>query len=154
MEEMPPSCSCPPNVEGGAATLVVTPAGETILIDTGNPGRRDPDRIVRVVTQVAKLRQIDHLIITHYHRDHYGGATTLSTMLPIKTVYDNGKFEGMPDNPGEAYFKFKSGKRVVINPGDALALRQSKTGKSKVRFVCLGARKQFVEPEKPPTLKK
>src|SRR3954470_10275181 len=78
------------DVEGGAATLIVTPAGETVLIDTGNPGRRDPDRIVKAVTEVAGLRQIDHLIVTHYHGDHFGGALTLVEQLPVLNLYDNG----------------------------------------------------------------
>lgn len=133
------------DVEGGAATLVVTPAGETVLIDTGNPGPRDPDRITQVVTKAAGRQQIDHLIITHYHRDHYGGAETLSTMLPIKNVYDNGVFEGMPDNPGKAYFEFKSERRTVVQPGAVLPLQQAK-GAPALRFACLGARQTFVQP--------
>src|SRR4051812_32243721 len=78
------------DVEGGAATLLVTPAGEALLIDTGNPGRRDPDRIVKAVTEVAGLRQIDYLIVTHYHGDHFGGALTLVEQLPVLNLYDNG----------------------------------------------------------------
>jgi competence protein ComEC len=133
------------DVEGGAATLIVTPQGESVLIDTGNPGRRDPDRIVQAATKEAGLRQIDHLIITHYHRDHFGGADTLATMLPIKTVYDNGVFEGMPDNPGKAYFEFKCDKRVVIKPGDKIPL-QSLKGDTPLplSLTCLGARQTFI----------
>lgn len=132
------------DVEGGAATLVVTPAGESVLIDTGNPGLRDPNRILDVVTREAQLRRIDHLIITHYHRDHYGGAEALSRSIPIGTVWDNGKFEGMPDDPGEAYFTFPAEKRQVIQPGDRLPLK----GKRKVplSFQCLACRKQFIKP--------
>src|SRR5689334_19257535 len=66
------------DVEGGAATLIVSPTGETLLVDTGNPGQRDPGRIVEVLTKVAGLRQIDHLVVTHYHGDHFGGAATLA----------------------------------------------------------------------------
>ena len=135
------------DVEGGAATLIVTPAGESILIDTGNPGRRDPDRIVQVATKQAGLRQIDHLLITHYHRDHYGGASTLATMLPIVHVYDNGKFDGMPDNPGKAYFAFKCKERHVINPGDSLNLRKREDAKNHPHILCLAARKQFIKPD-------
>lgn len=62
------------DTEGGAATLIVTPAGESVLIDTGNPGERDADRIYRVAHTVAGLKQIDHLVTTHWHIDHYGGA--------------------------------------------------------------------------------
>ncbi len=61
------------DTEGGAATLIVTPAGESILIDTGNPGVRDSDRIAKVATKEAGLKRIDHLITTHYHIDHFGG---------------------------------------------------------------------------------
>jgi competence protein ComEC len=131
------------DVEGGAATLIVTPDGESVLIDTGNPGFRDSDRIVRTATQVAGLRRIDHLIITHYHRDHFGGAASLSTLLPIGTVYDNGTFEGMPDDPGREYFEFACDKRAVIQPGDQLPLKQ-RSGGPRLALRCLGTRQQFV----------
>jgi beta-lactamase superfamily II metal-dependent hydrolase len=129
------------DVEGGAATLIVTPQGESVLIDTGNPGIRDPDRIVQVATRVAKIRSIDHLIVTHYHRDHYGGAATLATLLPIGTVHDNGRFKDMPDDPGKAYFTFKCKDRKVIRPGDVVPLKQSAT---KLQLQCLVAQKKFV----------
>jgi glyoxylase-like metal-dependent hydrolase (beta-lactamase superfamily II) len=89
------------DVEGGAATLLVTPAGETLLIDSGNPGRRDPDRIVQVVGKIAGKSRVDHLVTTHYHGDHYGGAVELSALLPIGTVYDNGVWDEMPEQPVE-----------------------------------------------------
>src|SRR6202795_299879 len=65
------------DTEGGAATLIVTPAGESVLIDCGNPGTRDAERIHKVATQQAGLKAIDHLIITHWHTDHYGGVAHL-----------------------------------------------------------------------------
>src|SRR4051794_21839430 len=70
------------DVEGGAATLMVTPGGETVLVDTGSPGRRDPERIFKAITAAGK-RRVDHLVITHYHSDHFGGAAELSELLPI-----------------------------------------------------------------------
>lgn len=133
------------DVEGGASTLMVTPAGESILIDTGNPGRRDPNRIVHVATQVAKVRKIDHLITTHYHGDHFGGASLLATLMPIGTVYDNGRFADMPNDPGKEYFTFPCEARVVINPGDELTLKQT-PGSPRVSIRCLGTRQTFVEP--------
>src|ERR1051326_7682774 len=62
------------DVEGGNATLFVTPAGESVLIDTGNLNGavRDVGRIMDAVHD-AGLTQIDHLILTHYHADHFGG---------------------------------------------------------------------------------
>lgn len=135
------------DVEGGAATLLVTPAGETVLIDTGNPGRRDPDRIVKAVTEVAGMKQIDHLIITHYHRDHFGGALTLVEQLPVRNLYDNGQFDGMPDNPGKAYFDLKVGQRHVVKPGMTLPLKQLEAaGAPKLQFTFLGGQKQFIDP--------
>jgi competence protein ComEC len=135
------------DVEGGAATLLVTPAGETVLIDTGNPGRRDADRIVKAVTEVAGMRQIDHLVITHYHRDHYGGALTLVTQLPVRNLYDNGQFEGMPDNPGKEYFELKVERRHVVRPGMTLPLMQpDNPAAPKLTFTFLGGQKQFIDP--------
>lgn len=130
------------DVEGGAATLLVTPAGETILIDAGNPGRRDADRIVQALA-AAGMRQIDHLVTTHYHGDHFGGSIALSALVPIKTVYDNGKFEGMPDQPDPAYWDLKCERRVVLNPGDKLPVKQAADAPA-LSVNCLGARQKFV----------
>ena len=85
------------DVEGGAATLVVTPAGESLLVDTGNPGTRDAGRIHHVATKVAGLKKIDHLITTHFHGDHYGGAAMLANLMPIGVVNDNGIPAKSPD---------------------------------------------------------
>jgi competence protein ComEC len=135
------------DVDGGAATLIVTPSGESVLIDSGNPGRHDADRIVKVATESAGLRRIDNLITTHYHSDHFGGAATLAELLPIKNLYDNGKFEGMPDDPGKAYFELRCEKRHVISRGDAIPLTTlEKNGSPELSLKCLGTRKQFVEP--------
>ena len=136
------------DVEGGAATLMITPAGESVLIDTGNPGHRDPDRITRVLGRVAGLRQLDHLIITHYHGDHYGGAATLAKMVPIKNVYDNGLFDDMPEAPPEkSYFEFPCDKRNVIHPGDRLPLKQLEApNATPLSLTCIGTRKEFIEP--------
>src|SRR5688500_17194168 len=78
------------DTEGGAATLIVTPTGESLLIDCGNPGARDAERIHKVATEQAGLKAIDHLVITHWHADHYGGVDRLSKLLPIGKYYDHG----------------------------------------------------------------
>ncbi|MBI3838519.1 MAG: MBL fold metallo-hydrolase [Planctomycetia bacterium] len=135
------------DVEGGAATLIVTPMGESVLIDTGNPGHRDPDRIVQTAAREAGLRQLDHVIITHYHSDHFGGAATLATMLPIKHLHDNGIFEGIVDRPDKSYLECKAGKRSVISPGDFIALEPLAGENSpRLRLQCLGTRQRYIAP--------
>src|SRR2546425_12225200 len=75
------------DVEGGQSTLLVTPAGETLLIDTGYPGRdgRDPDRIMAAMRD-ANVPRIDYLLITHMHEDHNGGAAKLSRRHPVRPL--------------------------------------------------------------------
>src|SRR3954466_12942698 len=65
------------DTEGGKATLFVSPLGETVLVDTGNPVDRDLNRILQVLG-AAGVKKIDYLISTHYHRDHIGGLTALA----------------------------------------------------------------------------
>jgi competence protein ComEC len=128
------------DVEGGAATLIVTPTGESVLIDAGNPGGRDPQRIHKVATEVAGLKQIDHLVVTHLHRDHYGGVAELAGLMPIKSLYENG-IETAPESEKKneaipAFRDAKVGKRVVVKPGDKLPV-------AGVTLTVRGARKQF-----------
>src|SRR3954466_15504074 len=80
------------DVEGGGATLIVTPAGQSLLIDTGNPtpDDRDAKRIYEVATKQAGLKRIDYLLITHFHGDHVGGAPALSKLMPIDKFLDHG----------------------------------------------------------------
>src|SRR5688500_10930609 len=67
------------DVEGGASTLLVSPTGESILIDSGYPGNknRDLDRILHVVKNVARLEHLDHAVVSHWHLDHYGNHAAL-----------------------------------------------------------------------------
>lgn len=117
--------------QGGGSTLVITPGGESILIDAGNPGGRDSGRIHAVAAQVAGLRQIDHLIVTHLHTDHFGGAPELAGLMPIGRVYDNGVPDRDPDGNNDAswplriraYREMKVGERIRAKPGERRSLR-------------------------------
>ncbi len=79
------------DVEGGQATLIVSPSGQSLLVDTGWRGYdgRDADRIVRAA-KAAKIKQLDYVLITHYHRDHVGGLPQLADRMKIGTLLDHG----------------------------------------------------------------
>ena len=117
--------------QGGGSTLIVTPGGESVLIDTGNPGGRDSGRILTVAREVAGLEQIDHLIVTHLHTDHFGGAPEVARAMPVRRLYDNGIPERDPDGGNDAswplrikaYREMAVGERLVVKPGDRRALR-------------------------------
>src|SRR5262245_26494749 len=79
------------DVEGGASTLFISPTGESLLFDTGYPGNGDRDaKRIYAAAQKAGLRQIDHVVISHWHADHVGGVAALSKMIPIAKFYDHG----------------------------------------------------------------
>jgi beta-lactamase superfamily II metal-dependent hydrolase len=77
------------DTEGGKAALFVAPSGETVLVDSGNPGGRDTDRIMAAISD-AGVTRIDYLITTHYHVDHVGGMEALASKIPIKHFLDHG----------------------------------------------------------------
>src|SRR5438309_8306802 len=77
------------DVEGGQATLFVSPSGESLLVDAGNPGDRDADRIAASAKE-AGVTQIDYLVITHYDGDHVGGVKDVSDRMPIRNFVDHG----------------------------------------------------------------
>ena len=80
------------DVMGGAATLIVTPERESILIDSGWPGfdDRDPKRIIHVLKDLAGCDHLDHLVTTHWHTDHFGGVAGLAKRVEIEHFWDRG----------------------------------------------------------------
>ena len=77
------------DTEGGQSTLFVAPTGESLLVDTGNAGARDLDRIVAALA-AAGVKQIDHMWTTHYHGDHVGAMDEFAKRVPMKHFYDHG----------------------------------------------------------------
>jgi beta-lactamase superfamily II metal-dependent hydrolase len=141
------------DTEGGAATLIVTPARESVLIDCGNPGARDATRIHHAATKLAGLEAIDHLIITHWHLDHYGSIARLSQMMPVHRYYDRGIPESLAEDPKnfplliQAYRTASEGKSTTLKPGDRIALKQA-AGAPAVNLLCLCGGGKVV-PDKP-----
>src|SRR5438067_13861147 len=113
------------DVEGGQATLVVSPSGESLLIDAGWPGYegRDADRILAAANQ-AGLKQIDYVLITHYHRDHVGGVPQLVDGIRVGTFLDHGpnlEDSEVTRTDYAAYEKAIAGHaHVVVKPGSTL----------------------------------
>ncbi len=113
------------DVEGGQATLIVSPSGQSLLIDTGWPGDRDATRIVEAA-KAAGIKQLDYVLITHYHRDHVGGVPSLAKHIKIGTFVDHGTNQEDANDPREdfaAYEKAASqARRLTVKPGDGLPI--------------------------------
>src|SRR3954453_10653508 len=80
------------DVEGGQATLFVTPSGQSMLIDTGFPGNEDRDvkRVLETMKR-AGVSSLDYVLVTHYHTDHVGNVSALAAKVPIGTFVDHGE---------------------------------------------------------------
>ena len=123
------------DVEGGAATLIVTPQQESVLIDTGweRADGRDALRI-QDGARHAGVRRINHLITTHWHLDHYGGVGRLVKLMPIDHFYDHGIPERSLDDPANfprliaAYRAAGGDHSQTLKPGDEIPLRQDSSG--------------------------
>ena len=116
------------DVEGGQATLMVAPSGESLLVDTGWRGfnGRDTDRIMAAAKK-GHVKKITYCLITHYHRDHVGGAPQLVNRIPVETFLDHGP--NMEDSKvtREDYADYQrilpKSRHVVVKPGDTIPLK-------------------------------
>src|ERR1700750_1571586 len=78
------------DVEGGQSTLIVTPSRESLLVDTGWAAESRDARRIAAAAKDAGIKQIDYLLLTHFHPDHDGGVVELSRLIPIKHYIDHG----------------------------------------------------------------
>jgi len=117
------------DVEGGNATLFVSPSHESLLIDTGNAGAaaaRDAGRIMNAIKD-AGLQQIDHLIITHWHGDHFGGLAELASRIPIREFIDHGP-NTQPGELADTFLQktypqlYANAKHTVAKAGDKISM--------------------------------
>jgi competence protein ComEC len=116
------------DVEGGQATLIVSPSGQSLLVDTGWPdyNGRDADRIL-AAAKLAGVKQIDYLLVTHYHTDHVGGVPQLAERIPILNFIDHGPSVETgkdADDLFHAYERMRAkGKHILAKPGEKIPMR-------------------------------
>jgi beta-lactamase superfamily II metal-dependent hydrolase len=138
------------DVEGGGATLIVTPAGESVLIDAGEDLARDATRIFELASKHVGLKQIDHVVATHWHADHYGGVSRLHRLIPIAHFYDHGNApSSLPDDPSvprimPLYQKATGGHAKMLNAGDTLPLKFA-AGMPPVLLECLASNRKVAK---------
>jgi competence protein ComEC len=115
------------DVEGGNAVLFVSPSGASLLFDAGNPGARDAEQIAAAAKE-AGVKQIDYLVISHWHADHFGGVPELSTRLPIRNFVDHGPpIIETTENARAAYQAYATirdtGHYKPAKPGDKIPIK-------------------------------
>jgi hypothetical protein len=138
------------DMAGGGSTLIVTPLGESILIDTGSrePMHRDVDRILRACED-AGLKQIDYLVTTHFHLDHFGGILELSKRIPVRHFIDKGA--PPPEHEQDTdwfrelhplYMQATQGQAQTLSVSGDIPLKNNPTGKiPPIRLHCVAAEK-------------
>lgn len=115
------------DVEGGQSTLLVTPSGASLLVDTGwpTPNERDTDRIVAAL-RAAGVDTIDYLVITHFHDDHVGGMEALVRRVPVRTVVthgpntETGRMATIVDPIFRNAMALSGAREIVARPGDVI----------------------------------
>lgn len=116
------------DVEGGQATVIVGPSGQSMVVDTGwlGYGGRDAERIGEIA-KAAKLKKIDYALITHYHLDHVGGAFALSERIPVGMFIDHGpnnETGKQADELNAMYAKaLEHSQHRVVKPGDTIPMK-------------------------------
>jgi beta-lactamase superfamily II metal-dependent hydrolase len=117
------------DVEGGQATLFVSPSGESMLVDTGWGGfdKRDANRIA-AAAKSAGVKKIDYLVITHFHADHVGGVLQLAEKMPIVNYVDHGASVEADQQQGKVLFNMYTsyrdkGNHIQVKPGDTVPIK-------------------------------
>ncbi len=116
------------DVEGGQSTLFVPSHGQSLLIDTGwgYNAFRDANRIVAVMKK-AKIKNIDYVLITHYHSDHVGGVPQLVQKVKVDTFIDHGPNREASKTSTTLYSEYQKAiadaQHIVAKPGDHLPIK-------------------------------
>jgi competence protein ComEC len=112
------------DVEGGQATLIVGPSGQSLLVDTGYAGFGGRDAVrIGLAAKQAGVKHIDYLLITHFHDDHVGGVRNLLERMPVTEFLDKGPSVETNGYPEEYFTAFAKGIHKVVVPGDKIPVK-------------------------------
>jgi beta-lactamase superfamily II metal-dependent hydrolase len=116
------------DVEGGQATLFVTPSGQSLLVDTGwaYNAYRDANRIA-AAAKMAKIKKIDYVVITHYHADHVGGVPQLVAKIPVGTFVDHGPDRETSKASESLFSEYQAAiagkEHILAKPGEKIPIK-------------------------------
>ena len=138
------------DTEGGAATLIVTPRGESILFDSGNRTEddRDANRILKAAKD-AKIRRLDHYVTSHWHRDHFGAIGAVAEKLKIRNFWDRGVPESIPEDKTNfptlisIYNEISKGESKTLAPGDVIPLKPIRGGPP-LEILCVSSDRKVI----------
>jgi competence protein ComEC len=113
------------DTEGGKSLLLVSPSGQSMLVDTGFPGfnDRDANRIAEAVKD-AGLTKVDVLVTTHYDSDHVGNVAQTVAKVPVDLFVDYGAQSehgfGFDRDVAAYNAVWAKAKHLVVKPGDRI----------------------------------
>lgn len=112
------------DVGQGDATLVSFPSGGTVLIDAGgawNASDRPGRDVVLPALALHASAQVDLLVITHPHPDHYDGVLDLLDKVVIREVWTSGQaLHEQPDGPYVALINELKRRGAIVRRPDTL----------------------------------
>ncbi len=113
------------DTEGGQSTLIASPSGQAMLIDTGYTGfgGRDANRIAEAA-KLAHVKKINVLFLTHHHQDHAGGVKNLVEVMKVESFYDHGGDVEKNNKYSDEYTKaMGDSPHTVYKPGDKIPIK-------------------------------
>ena len=120
------------DVGQGDAALVDLPQGALMIVDGGgfvgspvDPG----ERVLLPVLRSRRRAQIDVMVLSHPHPDHYGGLLAVARALPVKELWDTG--QGRSHGPHSKYAQLLQAVRLrggIVRRPEELCGQQERSG--------------------------
>lgn len=106
----------------GDSTLIVSPSGQTMLIDGGLNGHGNNTILPFLLER--DIQRLDYISATHYHNDHVGGLDEIakSQSVSVGEVLDRGDVDLPSSQPFLDYKSAFQAIRREVLPGDVIDL--------------------------------